>query len=226
VVDAKDWRTNAAKDARKAAKEAGKTAILQHQMDAVLAARAAFLAHPFARAAWTNGKPEQSLFWRHPIYGFWCRARPDFTANAGTHLNDYKATANADPTQFGRHAYNMGYHRRAAWYLEGYQTIFGQRPDHYWFCNQETKAPYLTSVVELDWSALEDGKAENDHAAAIFDRCMRTGDWYGYRHPDSPDRDRAFQVSLPTYAAMQIDQRLRRNDRMRPEREFLMEQVD
>jgi PDDEXK-like domain of unknown function (DUF3799) len=199
-----------AKDQRDAALAAGKAPILPAQLDEIYKARDAFFANTFTRDAFANGKFEQSLFWRHPIYGFWCRAKPDFIAGSLAHLNDYKATANAAPSNFGRHAHNMGYHRRAAWYLEGAQAIFGKRPDHYWFCNQEVKSPYLTSVVELDWQALEAGQDENDHAAGIFARCLETGDWYGYRDSDHLEADRAFRVGLPTYAYMQIDERLGR----------------
>ena len=196
-----------AKDQRDEALAAGKVPILPGQLAEVMKARDAFFANSFTRHAFKEGRFEQAMFWRHPTYGFWCRARPDFIANSMRHMNDYKATANADPAQFGKHAYSMGYHRRAAWYLDGAKEVFGAEPDHYWFCNQETKAPYLTAVVELDMSALEAGRAENERAAALFDRCLRTGDWFGYRHPNALDRDLAFQVGLPPWAHMQIEER-------------------
>jgi hypothetical protein len=205
-----------AKDQRDAALAAGKTPILPAQLDEIYKARDAFFANSFTRDAFTDGKFEQSMFWRHPIYGFWCRCKPDFLSNQLTHLNDYKATANAAPSNFGRHAHNMGYYRRAAWYLEGAQVIFGKRPDHYWFCNQEVKSPYLTSVVELDHQALEAGQDENDYAAGIFARCLETGEWYGYRDRDHTEADRAFRVGMPPYAYMQIDERLGRDGRQWP----------
>lgn len=200
-----------AKEQRDKAIAAGKTPILHEQVAQIHEARSAFFANAFIRQAFENGKREQSLFWRHPIYGFWCRARPDFIADGLTHLCDYKATANANPEQFGRHAFNMGYHRRAAWYLEGFRAIFGKQAQHYWFVSQEVKAPYLTAVCELDWQALEAGQDENDHAAGIFARCLETDDWPGYRDREHPSTERAFRVPLPNYAYMQIDQRLGRN---------------
>lgn len=211
VVEFDDWRKKEAKDLRDSAKLCGKVAILAKHMEQVWDARVAFMQNSFVREAFVGGKFEQSLFWRHPIYGFWCRARPDFIADGLTHLCDYKATANANPEQFGRHAFNMGYHRRAAWYLEGFRAIFGKQAQHYWFVSQEVKAPYLTAVCELDWQALEAGQDENDHAAGIFARCLETDDWPGYRDREHPSTERAFRVPLPTYAYMQIDQRLGRN---------------
>ena len=207
-----------AKEQRDAAFAAGKTPILPEQLAEIHKARDAFFAHAFVRQAFDGGRFEQSLFWRHPIYGFWCRERPDFLADSISHMNDYKATGNADPRQFGRHAYRMGYHRRAAHYLQGVECVFGVKPDHYWFINQETKSPYLTSVCELDWQALEAGQAENDYAAGIFDDCLRRGDWYGYRDPLHREADRAFRVTLPNYALYEIDERIGRNIQTREER--------
>lgn len=226
VCDFDDWRKKEAKAQRDDVRADGKTAILSKHMNKVLAARAAFLAHGFTSGAFDGGKFEQSLFWRHPEYGFWCRARPDFISDALTHMNDYKATANADPAQFGKHAFELGYYRRAAWYIEGFVSVFGKMPDHYWFCNQEVKRPYLVSVVELDRQALEDGQAENDYAASIFARCLETGDWYGYRHPDSLDRDRAFRVGLPPYATAKIDERLGRDRKAWPAPARVREEIE
>lgn len=205
VCDFADWRKDAAKAMKAAAKAEGKTPILVAHMEKVHAARKAFLANPFVAEAFAQGRFEQSMFWRHPRHGFWCRCRPDFMSDSGTHFNDYKATVSADPSRFGKHAYDMGYHRRAAWYLEGAEILLGKRPKHYWFINQETKAPYLTSVIELDMQAIDAGQEENDRAAAIFARCLSTGDWHGYRHPSDQSADRAFQVGLPTYAYMKIE---------------------
>ena len=206
VCDYDDWKKNEAKAKRAAAKAEGKTPILRKHADKVLAARAAFLENEFTASAFRGGKSEQSLFWRHPRYGFWCRARPDYLVQP-THMCDYKATTDANPEKFGRHAYNMNYHRRAAWYLEGYRIVFGERLAHYWFISQEIKPPYLPSVVELDMSALEAGHVENERGAKLFSACLTHGDWYGYRHKNEPNRDLAFQVGLPTYAYLTIDGR-------------------
>jgi hypothetical protein len=201
IVDADDWRTKDAKAARKDAADQGKTAILTRQWEQVLAARASFVSDPFIAAAFTNGKPELSMFWKHPS-GIWCRARPDWIPDSGAYLCDYKTTANANPENFGRHAYNLGYHRRAAWYLDGYATINGKEPAHYWFVNQEPKPPFLTSVTELDMHAIEAGRQENERAVRLFAKCLEADHWPGYSDT------RAVRVGLPNYAYMQIDGRL------------------
>jgi hypothetical protein len=208
IIEHDDYRTGAAKLARDTARASGKTPILMKQMDQIIAAQSAFTSHQFAANAFQGGKTEQSLFWKHAGTGIWCRARPDFIHDSGAHINDYKTTSNANPQFFGKHAYDLGYHRRAAWYLEGYEAVFGKRPDHYWFINQEIKAPYLVSVCELTLQAIQSGQEENDRAAERFARCLERRDWPGYRHPDKPDHDLAFQCDIPSWAYAQIDERL------------------
>ena len=207
VIDAPDWRTAAAKERRDDALAKGQVPILDKNAAQVWAARAAFQAHRFINQAFTGGQFEQSLFWRHPRYGFWCRARPDFLADSFRHVCDYKATGDANPQSFGRHAYQLGYHRRAAWYLDGVNALAGVLPQHYWFVNQEMKPPYLASVVELDDAAIEAGRLENDRACVLFDHCLQTADWFGYRHGSDISRDLAFRIGLPPWAHMQIEER-------------------
>jgi hypothetical protein len=202
------WRTKAAQAMRDEARAAGKTPIRAEHMDSVMAARDVFLSNSFTKNAFAGGVFEHSLFWKHPLYGFWCRCRPDFLADSRSHICDYKATANADPNKFGKHAYDMGYHRSAAWYLDGCRAVLGAEPSHYWFVNQEVKRPYLISVTELDQESIQAGRIENDKASAIFARCLESGDWHGYRHPEDPSRDLAFRVSLPNWAYTQIDTRI------------------
>jgi hypothetical protein len=203
VVDAKDWRTGAAQTARKEAQDDGKTAVLATQLERILDARKALLRNPIAASAFTGGAAELSMFWRHPEYGFWCRARPDYLADEGAYLADYKATANADPRRFDKHAVDLGYHRRAAWYLDGARILLGEEPAHYWFVNQEVSVPHLVSVCELDAEALEIGRMENAKACARFARCLESGEWWGYRHADDETHDRSFTVSLPKWKVYQ-----------------------
>ena len=203
VLDFADWKKKEAQQLKAEARSDGLLPLLKHQHEQVKAARAAFLANPFAARAFSDGAAEQSVFWQQDA--LWCRIRPDFIADVG-HLCDYKSTANADPREFGRHAYKLGYHRRAAFYLAGMEAI-GRPASHYWFVNQEPKPPYLTSVVELNDDAIEAGHAENALAAEIFRYCLSTDDWFGYRPGQDWTRDVAFKVGLPAYALMQIDER-------------------
>ena len=71
VVDAENWRTRAAQQARDAAYAAGTTPLLRHEYDAVQAMATALRDHPVAGRLFTagRGRPEQSLFWQDEEHG-------------------------------------------------------------------------------------------------------------------------------------------------------------
>lgn len=99
VVDADDWRSAKARAQRDEARAAGATAILAKD-DAVIDEMAAKLrAHPIASALLDpdTGKPEQTIVWRDPETGVWCRALVDFLREPAPGqrylLPDYKGLA-------------------------------------------------------------------------------------------------------------------------------------
>ena len=55
------------------------------------------------------------------------------------------------------------------------------------------------SVCAFDIKAIEFGRMINRRGIDLFEQCMRTQDWHGYREPGA-NRDRAFRVSLPVWA--------------------------
>ena len=79
-VDAPDWRTNAAKEARDQARFEGKVPLLTGTLGPVMGMAAAIRRHPQAGALLDpeRGMPEQSLFWIDEDTGIWRRARLDF----------------------------------------------------------------------------------------------------------------------------------------------------
>jgi hypothetical protein len=104
---------------------------------------------------------------------------------------DLKTTVNADPREFGKTAYNFGYHQSAAHYIDGVKAATGEElPFH--FVLVEKTAPYLVSVVELDTEAINIGRQMNDRAKRIYQECTNTGNWPGY--PGSE------LISLPMWA--------------------------
>jgi hypothetical protein len=94
-------------------------------------------------------------------------------------LVDLKTTVNADPKEFGRTAYNLGYEQSAAHYTDGVFHATGERLP-FIFVLVEKTAPYLVSVVQLDDDALTAGRALNDRAKRIYTDCNETGIWPGY----------------------------------------------
>lgn len=206
-VEANDYRTKAAQEARDAAYAAGKTPLLPKHRDKIIAMHKALMRHPIARTAFTQGLPEQSYFCRDEKNGVWLKARPDFMPSHGKWIVDYKSTGSANPREFKKRAWDNGYAQQAAWYLDVVEAVTGSRPDEFWFVAQETDAPHLVSVCKLDERALSWGAILNRRAIDVFAKCCAANSWPGYRDPQKPDRDAAFVISLPTYAEFQLEER-------------------
>ncbi|MBN6054570.1 PD-(D/E)XK nuclease-like domain-containing protein, partial [Nonomuraea sp. RK-328] len=200
VVEAKDWRTKAAKEQRDEAYAAGKVPLLAAEHRQVQAMAAALRAHPIASALLDpeKGEPEQTLIWQDPQTGIWRRARLDWMPNPGFGrmvIADYKTTRSANPAAIQRAVHAYGYHQQNAWYLDGILDLGLAGPDAaFVFIFQEKIPPYLVTCVALDSAAVRAGRALNRQAIDIYRRCVETGHWPGYTDDDIP------VISLPAWA--------------------------
>lgn len=186
------WTTKAAKDARDEARADGKIPLLTKDWLQVLNMRDAVMSQAIAHAAFTGHKAEQSVFWEED--GLMLKCRPDAWQPGS--LIDLKTARSADPNEFGKTAHEFGYHQSAAHYIDGVKAATGEElPFH--FVLVEKTEPYLVSVVELDWEAIDLGRALNDRAKRIYRECAESGNWPGY--------PAAEPISLPTYAVYQTE---------------------
>lgn len=184
VVEADDWRTKAARKARDEAHADGNIPLLEHEHEQVLAMVAALEAHPLAAALFSNGQPEQSLFWRDG--DIWRRARLDWLPEQradGRRLivPDYKTTDSAAPDGLTPIMWRYRYVMQAGWYLDGL-TELGLADENavFAFVFQEKDPPYLVTVAELDAPALRIGRLLNQQAIDIYRECIETDTWPGY----------------------------------------------
>jgi hypothetical protein len=187
IVFAENWLTKAAKEAKSAALAAGKQPLLHKEVTQIQAMQYAVMNHPVAGKLLTDHVAEQSVFWDEG--GTMLKCRPDAWKPGA--LVDLKTTVNADPREFGKTAYNFGYHQSAAHYIDGVKAATGEELP-FRFVLVEKTAPYLVSVVELDVEAVNIGRQMNDRAKRIYQECTNTGNWPGY--PGSE------LISLPMWA--------------------------
>lgn len=192
VVAADNWLTKAAKEAKAEALAAGKQPLLIKEMAQVVAMRDAVMTHPVARELFTGHRAEASVLWEED--GQQLKCRPD--AWLPGKLVDLKTTINADPREFGRTAYNYGYHQSNAHYIDGVKHVTGEELP-FTFVLVEKQAPYLVSVVNLDSEAIQAGRALNDRAKRIHAECTATGNWPGYPTTEP--------ISLPMWANYEMD---------------------
>lgn len=183
IIEAPDWRTKAAKEARDQARLVGKVPMLAHRWADVkemgFRATAALLnceqPTPLTTA---TGAAEQTLVWREG--DVLCRARLDWLHDDHRTVDDYKTTGgSANPDEWTRSLFGMGYDVQAAFYLRGVRAVFGTEAT-FRFVVQENYAPYALSVIALGPAALVLAEKKVIFALGKWRECMATGKWSGY----------------------------------------------
>lgn len=182
VVDAPDWRTRAAKEARDAARAEGKTALLARAVEALNDMSADLRLQLDAHAAdpplFQDGKPEQTIVWNEGDVV--CRARLDWLRDDFSAIDDYKTTsASANPESWTRSLYGMGSDVQAAFYIRAVRALSGRSPTFRW-CVQETTPPYALSVISPGADVLTIGEKKVEYALELWKRCLDSDKWPGY----------------------------------------------
>src|SRR5437764_15161069 len=126
LIEAGDYRTTKARDARHAARAAGKVPLLPYQFDIVRAIAGSIREHPIASEAFRGGEAEVTLIWPDPDTGIPCKARPDYLPAHGRWVVDLKTAASANPRSWRDQAYRLGYHARAAGISTAPQLCLGK----------------------------------------------------------------------------------------------------
>jgi hypothetical protein len=206
IVDAPDWRTKTAQDARKDARARGAVPLLIGELSALADMANAIARHPLAGALFDpdHGKPEQSLFWQDAEFGIWRRARldwlPDPRPRPGRRLviPDYKTCDKADPDSIRKAVANYGYHMQAAQYTDAAIALGLDDDPAFLFVFQEKTPPYLVNIAQLDPEATAAGRARNRRACEIWRDCTETGIWPGY---EAQADDGITYITLPSWAA-------------------------
>lgn len=174
-IDAPDWRTKAAREAREIARAAGHVPLLSTDMRRV-EDMAEALSRNLLAVESLMGEREVALFHQHDS-GIMLRSRLDVMG--AEYTTDYKSCADASSEGFTRAVWRYGYHMQAAWYRRMRGWVTGQWLP-YRLVAQEKTAPYLVSVWEPTADYLELGEADMDAAIAIYAECLETGQWPGY----------------------------------------------
>lgn len=199
VIDADNWQTKAAREARDAARAAGKIPVLTHEHETVTAMAEAIRRHPIASRLLDpeQGDPEQTLVWECEQTGVNCRARLDWLprpTDGRLILSDYKTSVSAEPASFAKSVANYGYHQQDPWYIDGVRTLgLGGADTAFLFIVQEKTPPYVVTIFELDTEARRIGVRRNLEARLTYARCTETDHWPTYT-------DQIELLSLPAWA--------------------------
>lgn len=180
-IDAKDWRTNAAKDARDAARAQGKIPMLAHKVGALktmIESARNYLAQSELPTLMQDGKPELTLIWKEN--DILCKARPDFLKTDGSICLSVKTTkGSANPESWIRTQLPL-YDTAAAFYEAGIRATYKIEHTRVVHFVIEQMPPYSCSLIALDpaWQALAQQKLSI--ALAIWQRCIETGKYPAY----------------------------------------------
>ncbi len=193
LIDADDWRTKAAKEARDIARAAGKVPMLAKDMYTVRAmVKAAVDAIYVSELCeyWMEAIPEQSLIWQEG--GTWCRSRPDKLTKNGRVYFDFKTTQDANPAKFVRNIINNGYDIQVALGIRGIKALIPDANPTAVFVCQEIEPPYAVSFVSLEPQFLSIANERLELALYRWRDCLQHKEWPGYP-------SRVCYVSAPGY---------------------------
>ena len=202
IIDAADWRTKAAKEARDEARAKGKIPLLTAQTKDIFAmVNAANSALANSELAIVDlqkeGDSELTYIWNEGKT--WCRIRPDWISKDRTLVLDYKTVGNsANPSDISRQIISFGYDIQAAFYTRGVREIEGTEPK-FIFLFQEIEEPYLCSFIGLPPQFMDMGASKVDYGLFLWRQCLEKNEWPGYPQ-------RICWVEPPTWALAQWEQ--------------------
>jgi len=184
VIEAEDWRTKAAKEARDATYAAGGIPVLANNVGPIrkMVERAkSFIAHSELAEAFTPtaGKPEQTLCWQEG--DIWLRSRPDWLTNDHRLIIDLKTTAgSAEPMAWMKTMLGNGNDLQAVLGLRGIKTLDPKSRCQFVFWVVEQNPPYASSFVGLSPQFLEMSEHKLERALRLWSDCTMTNCWGGY----------------------------------------------
>lgn len=215
VIDAPDWRSPKTRKKAAEARIEGKVPILASQNEVVEEMAAAIRAHPLAGALFApdRGRPEQTVVWRDPETGVWCRALVDFLHHWPNQrgifiLPEYKSAASAAPEDLPSVMQRWGYHLQLDWHIDCVRhsgAVAKDTPIAGLLVVQEKDPPYLVTIAQPDPTALGVARTRNRYARARYARCMDADDWPGYSGG-------VVSVSLPPWVEWQHKDAVARGD--------------
>lgn len=172
------------------AEAAGRTVLKADEHEAILAIRAAVMAHGLAGTWLANGEAEVSWFAESPDHpGLILRGRTDRTVVVGDGallVGDLKTTTDATRSAFVAEIYRRNYHLQAAFYVD-LLALCGHPVGHFVFIAAEKTHPYAVGVYHLDPEDLEVGRQAYKRELAKVADCLASGRWPG----PSPESTRA-----------------------------------
>ena len=178
-------RTTAGKESEKEflddCKATGKTVMTFEEGRKLRLMRESVFAHEDARLLLERDRhAESSLYWTDSETGEQCRIRPDSYLKNVPVIFDVKKTA--DIGRFSTHVEEFRYYVQDAMYSEGYEKIFGEKPDFFFLMVSSTVdcGRYPVRVMELEGEWKSEGYEEWHRNLRRFHDCKVNDDWHDF----------------------------------------------
>lgn len=185
-----DRRGNAWKDFE--ALHAARDIVKVDEMERIERMVDAVLTSPKSRGKLDGASIESAAFWTDPSTGVECKGLIDVIREDA--LYDLKTTADIEAESFGKGAFSWGYHRQAAWYLDGAGIAANSAYSTFGLIVVEKEAPFAVRVLHFDDDAIMRGRAENRANLNFYAACKLGNSWPG------PGGDSIETLSLPRWA--------------------------
>lgn len=186
AIEADDWRTKAAKDARDEARAASKIPMLARkvaQVQAAIAAAKSFIETTELSGIFERGKPEQTVIWYEGK--LICKARPDWLTDSRDVLLHVKTTdGSAEPNSWIRNQLVRGYDVAAAFYERGMFAV-SETPEqsvylHSVFLVIEQNAPYGCSLIGMSPAMQDIAASRVNRGISLWAKCKAAGKYPAY----------------------------------------------
>lgn len=183
AIDAPDWRTKAAKEARDLARLEGNIPLLSHKAQSAYSAAKearAFVDRTELAGLFDAGHPEMTLVWDED--GVLCKARPDWTNGALKIVCHLKTSAGSvAPGPFGRVVDSMAYDLTLAFYERG-AAVNGLEGYRHVILAVEQEAPYGCALYDLSPAKAAISASRVERAIRTWRACVQADKWPGYDH--------------------------------------------
>lgn len=131
--------------------------------------------HSYLKTVKNTFKCEASMFWLDNTIK--CKGRIDaYSPSLGT-IFDVKTTK--DAKNFGKSIIDYGYHRQAAYYLDGLAACTGEVFESFVWIVIEMEAPFLCAVYKADKNMIEIGRSEYKADLLQFNESQVKNEWVG-----------------------------------------------
>lgn len=186
VIDAENWKSPAVRAKRDQARALGLVPLLVHEDAKARKMAAAVRANPRVGHLFEPGRgvAERALFWFDETFGFWRRAKLDWTtrlADGRLAIVDYKSRdGKVDGDGIGRALWEFGYYTQDPYYRDGVEALGLDEDPVFLFVFQEKTDPFLVTVAEMDAESKAWGRLKVRQGLDTYARCMDTGVWPDY----------------------------------------------